>query len=215
MKAAVFDFDGTLADTLYDLADAVNYGLSVLGCPIHEYEAYKKFVGNGAMKLCERALPDDRKELCQELHSLFSEYYGQHFLDKTTLYDGIRETLTILRDNGVKLAVATNKPESFAVRMTKSLMPEFDFVKVLGGTDKRPKKPDRAIIDAAIEALPDVETVFMIGDSNVDIQTGKNAGILTVGCVWGFRGREELVSAGADYIAECPNDIAEIICRIY
>lgn len=214
MKVAVFDFDGTLADTLRDLADAVNHGLSVLGCPLHEYDEYKKFIGNGALKLCERALPDDRKLLCHELHELFSAYYGQHFLDKTVLFDGIRETLAELRDIGVCLAIATNKPEQFAVKMTEKLMPEFDFVKVLGGVDDRPKKPDRAVIDEIISAVPDADTVFMIGDSNVDIRTGQNCGAVSIGCVWGFRERDELIAEGADYIAECPNDIADII-RVY
>lgn len=214
MKVAVFDFDGTLADTLRDLADAVNHGLSVLGCPLHEYDEYKKFIGNGALKLCERALPDDRKLLCHELHELFSAYYGRHFLDKTVLFDGIRETLAELRDIGVCLAIATNKPEQFAVKMTEKLMPEFDFVKVLGGVDDRPKKPDRAVIDEIISAVPDADTVFMIGDSNVDIRTGKNCGAVSIGCVWGFRERDELIAEGADYIAECPNDIADII-RVY
>ncbi len=215
MKVAVFDFDGTLADTLRDLADAVNHGLSVLGCPLHEYDAYKKFVGNGAMKLCERALPDDRKMLCGELHELFGAYYGQHFLDKTVLYDGMRETLDILRDMGVCLAIATNKPEQFAVKMTEALMPEYYFVKVLGGVDYRPKKPDRAIIDEILKAVPDADTVFMTGDSNVDIQTGKNCGAVTIGCTWGFRERDELIAEGADYIAESPKDIAEIIRKYY
>ena len=96
--------------------------------------------------------------------------------------------------------------------MAEKLLPEINFIRVLGGTENRPKKPDTAIISEILSSLPETaERVFMIGDSNVDIQTGKNAGITTIGCTWGFRGHEELVSAGADYIAESPQDIADFI----
>lgn len=212
MITAIFDLDGTLADTLYDLADAVNYGLRQLGYPEHEYEKYKFFVGNGVQKLCFRALPEDKKDDTEKLHGYFNEYYGEHFLDKTKLYDGIYETLKKLSENGVKLAIATNKPENFAVEIADALLSEFDFVKILGGCDYRPKKPDTAILVEIFAALPDKENrVFMIGDSNVDIQVGKNAGVETIGCVWGFRGREELETAGADFIAETADDIVKFI----
>ena len=212
MITAIFDLDGTLADTLCDLADATNYALRTLGYPEHPYEKYNYFVGNGVQKLCFRALPEGKKDDTDKMLELFSEYYGEHFLDKTKLYPQIRETLRKLADSGVKLAVATNKPENFAVKITDALLPEISFVKVLGGNSKRPKKPDTAILDEIFAALPDEDNrAFMIGDSNVDIQTGKNAGIETIGCVWGFRGRQELEDAGADHIANTADDIAKFI----
>lgn len=212
MITAIFDLDGTLADTLCDLGDAVNHGLKVMGCPVHSYEEYRNFVGNGAMKLCERALPEGKKDKAGELHELFKEYYGEHFLDNTKIYKGMKQTLEKLQDSGVVLAVATNKPEKFAVMLMDELLPEIDFIKVLGGRDDRPKKPDTAILIDIFSALPDTENhVYMIGDSNVDVQTGHNAGIEVIGCAWGFRGRDELEREGADYIAEAPGDIAEII----
>lgn len=210
---AIFDLDGTLADTLCDLADAVNYGLNKLGYPFHPYESYKKFVGNGVQKLCFRALSDDKKDDTEKLLEIFSEYYGEHFLDKTKLYDGMSETLDILKENNVTLAVATNKPQNFARQIVNKLLPEYNFVKVLGGCSERPKKPDTAIITEILSELPADNQVFMIGDSNVDIQTAKNAGISSIGCVWGFRGLEELTEAGADYIAETPSDIARFIVK--
>lgn len=213
MITAIFDLDGTLADTLSDLADATNYGLKKLGYPVHPYESYKKFVGNGVQKLCYRVLPDDKKDDAEKILEFFNEYYGKHFLDKTSLYNGMRETLARLADNGVILAVATNKPQNFARQIVEKLLPEFDFVKVLGGCAERPKKPDTAIINEIISALPEDNRVFMIGDSNVDIQTAKNAGITSVGCEWGFRGREELENAGADFIAEKAEDIADFILK--
>lgn len=213
MITAIFDLDGTLADTLCDLADATNFALEKLGYPVHPYESYKKFVGNGVQKLCYRALPVDKKDDTEKLLEIFSGYYGKHFLDKTNLYDGIKETLDVLKKNNITLAVATNKPQNFARQIISKLLPESDFVKILGGCEERPKKPDTAIISEIISGLPEDNKVFMIGDSNVDIQTAKNAGIYSIGCVWGFRGREELVNAGADFIAETPSDIAEFVLK--
>ncbi|MCM1314126.1 MAG: HAD-IA family hydrolase [Muribaculaceae bacterium] len=208
---AIFDLDGTLADTLYDLADATNYGLEKLGYPVHPYESYRQFVGNGVQKLCWRALPDDKKDDTGKLLEIFSGYYGKHFLDKTRLYHGMKNCLEILRENNVILAVATNKPQNFAREIIDKLLPEFNFVKVLGGCAERPKKPDTSIIDEIISDFPEEENIFMIGDSNVDIQTAKNAGIRSIGCVWGFRGIEELTGAGADFIADIPEDIVKFI----
>ncbi|MCM1133401.1 MAG: HAD-IA family hydrolase [Ruminococcus flavefaciens] len=211
MVTAIFDLDGTIADTIQDLADAVNYGLREMGLPEHSIASYKKFVGNGAEKLCYRALPDDRKDEADKLHALFREYYNGHFLDNTTLYPGIKETIEILAQHDVTLAVATNKPQDFAREIVRKLLPEVNFIKVLGGCAERPKKPDTAIINEILSPLPSDNTVFMIGDSNVDIKTAKNADIISIGCTWGFRDRKELTDEGADYIADTADDIIRII----
>lgn len=212
MITAIFDLDGTIADTIYDLGDAVNRGLKELGCPVFSYEEYKKMVGNGARKLCERALPEDRKSEAGRLHELFRQNYAENYLCKTRLYDGIADTLAALDKAGTVLAVATNKPQDFAVSIIDKLLPEVDFLCVLGGVEDRPPKPDTAILVDILSRLPDEKNrVFMIGDSNVDIQTGRNAGIETIGCAWGFRGREELEKEGADYIAEAPADIVGFV----
>lgn len=212
MKTAVFDLDGTIADTINDLADAVNYGLRELGCPEHPVERYKKFVGNGAPMLCLRALPDDRKSDAEKLQRIFRRYYDEHCLDKTKLYPGIKETMQKLSDNGVILAVATNKPQDVARLVVLELLPDITFVKVLGGCSERLKKPEPQIIREILEDISaDDNQVFMIGDSNVDIKTAKNSGLISIGCTWGFRSRSELEDEGADYIAETPCDIAEII----
>ncbi len=211
MKIAIFDLDGTLADTLEDLADAVNNGLKQLGYPIHPYESYKTFVGDGVQMLCYRALPDDKKDETTKLHELFNEYYSVHFLDKTILYPGIKETLEKLSNNGVILAVATNKPQNFAVKIIEKLLSNIDFIKILGGCTDREKKPDPAIIHEIIDDLPIGTKAFMIGDSDVDIKTANNAGISSIGCLWGFRTEKELSEAGADYIAEKATDIFDYI----
>lgn len=212
MITAIFDLDGTLANTLYDLADAVNYGLAQLKCPKHPYDSYRYFVGNGAKILCYRALPNNKKELADELLALFTEYYNEHYLEETKLYPGIKDVLTELAENNVVLAVATNKPQDTARNMVNVLLPEISFAKVLGGCAERPKKPDVAIIAEIVNDLPTADNrVYMIGDSNVDVETAINAGIISIGCAWGFRGRTELEDAGADYIAESPSDISRII----
>ena len=218
-KLVVFDLDGTLADTICDLGDAVNHGLMQLGCPTHDYAAYKKMVGNGARKLCFRALPNDRKDMADELYLMFKDYYSHHYLDKTKLYDGMRETIRRLHDNGVILAVATNKPEDVARNIVAKLLPDTDFLCVLGGGDNRPLKPDPAVIIEIYSLLPDEEyESYMIGDSNVDVMTAVNADIGFIGCVWGFRGRAELEACIKENrrelcssIAEKPSDIADFI----
>lgn len=211
MITAIFDLDGTLADTLQDLADAVNYGLKELGYPIHSVESYKQMVGNGAQKLCIRALPDGAKDRAGELYDIFCCRYGSHYLDNTRMYDGIEETIKILSQSGIKLAVATNKPQNAARKIIAALLPDAGFFKVLGGCEERPKKPDPAVIREILDGFPDDNKVYMIGDSNVDVQTAKNSGLISIGCAWGFRGCQELEAAGAAFIAEKPQDIAEII----
>lgn len=208
---AIFDLDGTIANTIQDLADAVNSGLHEMGYPEHSLTAYKKFVGNGARKLCYRALPDDKKSEADKLHELFSKYYGEHFLDNTTLYPHIHEILTKLAENDVILAVATNKPQNFARKIVEKLLPDIEFSAVLGGCDERPKKPDSTIIREILAPLPSCNKIFMIGDSNVDIQTAKNAGLISIGCAWGFRSKQELSGEGANYIIDTADEITEII----
>lgn len=211
MITAIFDLDGTLANTIQDLADAVNYGLRELGFPVHTTESYKQMVGNGAPKLCCRALPDESKDMADELYKLFCIRYGEHYLDNTRLYDGIADILEILSGAGVSLAIATNKPQDAARKIVSALIPGVKFVRVLGGCAERPKKPDIAVISEILDGFPENNRIYMIGDSSVDIQTAKNAGLISIGCIWGFRGRQELEEAGADFIAEKPQDIADII----
>lgn len=209
-KLAVFDLDGTLADTLEDLATAVNYGLIKLGYPVHHIDKYNNFVGNGILKLCERALPEGKSESLQELHDIFDSFYKNHCMDKTKEYTGITELLRQLSKNGVDIAVATNKDQTFATKIVAKLFPYIKFVKVLGGCNERPKKPAPDII-YEIKGDREYSEIYMIGDSNVDIETAKNAGMKSIGCLWGFRTEQELKDAGADYVVSEPSEIKEII----
>ncbi len=209
-KLAVFDLDGTLADTLEDLATAVNYGLIKLGYPVHHIDKYNNFVGNGILKLCERALPEGKSESLQELHDIFDSFYKNHCMDKTKEYTGVTELLRQLSKNGVDIAVATNKDQTFATKIVAKLFPYIKFVKVLGGCNERPKKPAPDII-YEIKGDREYSEIYMIGDSNVDIETAKNAGMKSIGCLWGFRTEQELKDASADYVVSEPSEIKKII----
>lgn len=210
-KIAIFDLDGTLADTIQDLADAVNFGLNQLELPLHSLDEYKTFVGNGIRKLCFRSLPDNKKNYTDELLKLFSDYYEQHCLDKTKVYNGIHEVLIKLSENNVRLAVATNKAHEFAVKILHSILPDIKFDKILGNKPQLEKKPNPQVIREILSDYSEPYEAYMIGDSSVDIQTAKNAGIKCIGCTWGFNSESELCSKNPDHIVSSPAEIANII----
>ena len=215
IELAVFDLDGTLVNSIYDLADAVNNALADNGYPTHELEAYKHFVGNGAKKLIERALPagTDRQE-CSRIHGEYTKYYRAHCLDKTLPYDGMPELVARLRAEGIKCAVASNKPDEFSKEIVTALFGSDGFDLVRGKLEGAASKPAPDILYGIAKTLgTGIEKAVMIGDSNVDVQTAHNAGIKCIGCTWGFRGRAELEAEGADFIAETAQDIADIIIR--
>lgn len=210
----IFDLDGTLINSIYDLADAVNSALAQLGYPGHEVEKYYHFVGNGTLKLCERALPEDRRssEEIMRLHSLFSEKYEKCCLDKTKPYEGIVQLLEKLKAMGVKCAVASNKTDVFVKHIVNSLFGEDAFDYIQGKTDTVPAKPNPQILDTIIGYFGiDKSECVMAGDSDVDIITAKRCGIESIGCAWGFRGVQELSYAGAEHIAYKPEDILKYI----
>ena len=213
MKLAIFDLDGTLTDSLADIAEASNYSLRKLGLPEYELSRYNYFVGDGIKKLIERILPENKQDKFDEALSLYNSYYNEHYTVKTYVYDGIAETLEKLKNNGVTLAVASNKTAIFTANVVKNYFGDDIFSLVCGKEENRPAKPSPEIVFNIMNKLgakPD--ECFMIGDTNIDIKTGKNAGIKTIGCLWGFRTLKELKEAEADFIAEKPKDIFKIIC---
>ncbi len=205
MKLAIFDLDGTLLDTIADLAAATNHALSHYGLPTHKEEEYKFFVGNGIDKMFERALPEDKRnqEYIMKLRSQFVPYYDAHNSDLSRPYNGMVELLNELQHNNIAIGVASNKYQEAAVKLVLQFFPGIDFALILGQREGVPSKPDPTIVHEIIAhtGISKEETVY-IGDSCVDMQTGKNAGVTTVGVSWGFRPKAELESYNPDFIAD-------------
>ncbi len=213
IKLAIFDLDGTVCDTIDDLADATNFALGSLGHPTHAVEKYKYFVGNGIPKLIYRALPEKNRTEAEilEAKTLMLNYYGVHFADNSAPYQGIMEMLSSLKEKGIHIAICTNKAHHMAVTIADKIFGGI-FEEVIGQQDGRPLKPDpfspMEIINK-FGATPE-ETVF-IGDSGVDMQTAVNTGTHSIGVTWGFRTVDELKENGARHIADTPSEIISII----
>ncbi len=214
VKYVIFDLDGTLVDSVYDLADSVNCVLEQNGYGIHPVESYYYFVGSGTLKLIERALPEGQRneEEIERVHTLFAEHYSANYLNKTKPYDGVKELLDELDGRNIKYAVASNKTDIFTRKIINELFPDNEFDVIMGKKASNPTKPDPKIVYDILSGKDiSLSEILFVGDSDIDIQTGRNAGIKTVGCIWGFRGEKELKEAGADYLISEPIQLLEII----
>lgn len=215
-KLVVFDFDGTIADTLCDLAVAVNTALSENNLPTHPEHMYNQFVGNGADRLIATAMGDSAqdKQLFSKVKQRFSQYYAEHSNDCTKAYDGINELLSKLSDLGISTAVLSNKPHIFIKPIADKLFREHEFCYLWGNQDRFPKKPDPTALRHMMAELgiSERDTLY-VGDSDVDIYTAHNAGVRACGVEWGFRTREELINAGADYLAPDVDVLFDIITK--
>ena len=213
-RLAIFDLDGTLLDTIGDLAEACNYMLSFRELGSHTREEYAKMVGNGILNLVKRALPEELRtdEYVMAARADFLDFYTANIDRHTRPYDGIYEVLRTLQDEGWSLAVASNKFDEGTQKLVRTIFPDIHFSAIYGNKEDFPLKPDAALLDLIIkECDADVATTWMIGDSGVDIQTAKNAGVRSIGCSWGFRPRTELEEFGADYIVDTPSEILQIL----
>lgn len=215
-KAAIFDMDGTLIDSLADLADSANEMLDSFGFPAHTTEEYRWFVGNGARKLMERCLPKDRAKdaaLVDEALERYKKIYEEkHLLTKTHPYDGIAEMLDALAAKNIPLGVCTNKPHHAALTLAAKLFPAGMFRAVVGDRKNSPRKPDPTnALTMAAEFGVAPESVAYFGDSGVDMQTAVNAGFLPVAVLWGFRPKDELAENGAKIFLSHPLEALEKI----
>ena len=197
IKLVIFDLDGTLLDTLEDIADSCNHALSECGFPPRTLEEYRRFVGRGIMNLFRSALPEGHKD------------------DKTRPYPGIEALLDTLTANGIMLAIASNKYQEATEELVRKHFSGYRFPCILGQREGKPIKPDAGIIFEAMQHCGVVadETVYC-GDSDVDMMTGNNAGVKTIGVTWGFRTREELAEHGPMLLADDPMQIQNKILSL-
>ncbi|MBR2215479.1 MAG: HAD family hydrolase [Selenomonadaceae bacterium] len=210
-KGAIFDLDGTLVDSLADLADSANEMLRSYGFPEHELAAYRYMVGNGARKLIERCLPQnegaDEKFVTAAL-ARYNECYAGRLLNKTKPYAGIVEMLVELKARGVKLGVCTNKQQFAAEAITQKLFPVGTFAACEGDKQGQPRKPDPTrALKMAQDFQAEPAQVAFVGDTAVDMETARRAGFLPVGVTWGFRPPSELTESGAQVLLESPAEI--------
>ena len=211
-NCVIFDLDGTILDTIDDLADNVNHALSENGFPQRSLEEVRSFVGNGIRKLVERAVPvntDDKS--IDSVFACFNARYKDHCMDKTKPYDGVLELLAELRARGIKTAVLSNKAD-YAVQILceKYFVGLFD--SAAGMRDDVPRKPNPQGVYRILEELgAEKEQAVYIGDSEVDVLTASNSGVDCIAVEWGFRDREVLVEAGAKLIASNMNSLLEYI----
>lgn len=207
---AVFDLDGTILNTLEDLARACNYVCELHGWPTFPLDAYRYKVGNGMLKLVERIMPAEYlgdEVMFAQVLAEFRARYAEHKEDHTAPYPGIIEALDSLRAAGITLAVLTNKDHDAALSLVERFFGR-RFTVVQGALPTFPPKPAAPITRYVLEQLgADPRTTLFVGDSDVDVQTGHNAGLPVAGAAWGFRGVAELEAAGADFILEHPDEL--------
>lgn len=220
-KAYIFDLDGTLLDTLQDLTTSVNYALEHHGMPTHPIDDVRRFVGNGVRKLMERAIPDgDKNPLFDAVFETFRQYYMQHSLDTTRPYDGIPELIRELKSRGCQMAVVSNKMMAATQELVHHFFPEISVA--IGENEAigiRKKPAPNTVFEALRLLIPnsessavggfsaDTPTAVYVGDSDVDLETARNAGLPCISVLWGFRDLEFLVRHGATTFAERPSDI--------
>ncbi len=216
-KLVIFDLDGTLLNTITDLAVATNLALSQLGFLTHDEEAYKIFVGNGIDVLFERALPEGEKSAdnVKRVRDIFLPYYNEHNRDATAPYPGIIELLQKLKAAGVKIAVASNKYHEGALATVRGYFSEIMFDVIFGHREGYQPKPDPAVVFDILDicGIEDKNEVLYVGDTVVDMQTAKNAQIPAVAVTWGFRSENELKACNPAYLIHKPEELFEIVMK--
>jgi len=212
--AVLFDLDGTLLDTLDDIADSANAVLDRNRFPRHPNDAYRYFIGDGVPMLMRRVLPtgDADEDTVARLVQEMRDEYGRRWNVKTRVYKGVPELLDGLMEQGVKLAVLSNKPDDFTRRCVDDLLSRWRFSGGVGAPGGGPPKPDPAgalEVAGLLRALP--ARVLFLGDSGIDMETAVAAGMHPVGALWGFRTREELLKSGAKAVVERPGEVLKLM----
>ena len=213
-KLVIFDLDGTLLDTIDDLGEAANYALRTLGFPERKREEYYLLAGRGITNLLKGALPagHDTEETVSLIRNHFLAHYNVHLCDKTHPYPGIPRLLERISAAGVRVAVASNKFQTGAETVVRHFFPAIPFVTILGQREGYPIKPDPGIVDLCMKAAGVTkDDVLYVGDTDVDMQTGLNAGVDTAGVTWGFRSRQELEGCRPQAVVDTPAELEAMI----
>ena len=212
IRAVIMDLDGTLLDTLGDITDSVNHTLAQFGYPLRTMDEVRRFVGNGAVKLLERALPCAvPAQEFEAFYRAYDAYYTAHQQDKTRPYDGAEELLRALRARGLFTAVLSNKQDNAVRPLCAYYFGELLDLATGPTADRRTKPAPDGIAYIARTLGVGTDEILYVGDSETDVQTGRNAGVRTVAALWGFRDRETLLAAGAQYFAKEAKDILNFI----
>lgn len=217
MNTVIFDLDGTLLDTLEDLTDSVNYAMEQFGFPVHTIEEVRTFVGNGAPKLLERSIPQGAAHPDYEAAlAAFKAHYAEHCEDKTRPYEGVLEMLAELKEQGYHLAIVSNKFDGAVKKLCKKYFGEFISVSIGESAEVKRKPAPDTVYRALHELESDVSRAVYVGDSEVDIQTAKNASLPCISVTWGFRTEEKLRSEGApeDRMIRTPQALAPLLARL-
>lgn len=210
----LFDLDGTLVDSLADLADSMNRVLTRQGFPAHPVQAYRYFVGEGIVTLARRALPAEarQEDRVQECAQKMRQEYALHWADTTRPYPGIAELLDALASRGVEMAILSNKPDELTKQVVRRLLPEWRFAAVAGASETIARKPDPAGALRIAGLLGREPADFLyLGDTSTDMQTARAARMFAVGALWGFRTADELKKNGAQALLAVPTDLCPLL----
>lgn len=212
-KMIAFDLDGTICNTLSDIASSLNRSLAALGFSTYSDDGVSGLIGKSIVYMCKHAVPETDADAWVAVRDGFLEDYAEHLCDTTVPYPEMPELLHALKDRGMTLAVVTNKPDPHAKKMIRTLFPDGSlFARVQGQCEDYPVKPDPTMLDVVRGELGfSREETLYLGDMDVDLQFAKNAGLTSVGCGWGYRGEAFLKLAGAENVISHPLELLEII----
>ena len=214
IKLCVFDLDGTLIDSLLDLAKSMNESLKENGYPAKPEEEYRFLVGDGLSALVDRAAAPSVLSHREKEKIVFSfhQNYQKNCYERTKPYPGIVSLLTTLKNKGIRLGVLSNKPDEFVKKIVPYFFEESLFIEIEGNRSELPRKPDPLSLLQMLDCWGiEKQECLYVGDSDVDVKTAKNAGVISCGVLWGFRGYEELKTQGADFLIEHPDDLLKVI----
>lgn len=211
-QGVIFDLDGTIADTLDSITAGVNAGMAALDLDPHDPQQVRRWVGDGIVKLMERAIPPDQLGRLDEIVGIVSDHYRHHHVEQARLYPGIAAMLETLDDRGITMSVLSNKPHEFTLQLVAALFSSWSITGILGAVEDAKRKPDPAgALSMAQHMNLNPDQILFVGDSATDIQTAANADMKSVAVTWGFRDRDELVEARPDWIIDTPDLLIPIV----